>query len=460
MQDKNIFQGYEIGGFELGPRLYKIVTAATVLTLLPIIALGQTNLFSTSACDSPFVNKVCDVLDTVYVGTKILAKDTGYSDGTYENVQLTENIWVEETETEPQLAYPIGYFEIANRDELAAMRALQENPDSGFNPSALPPINNTPITPPTPKYNIPRARSNRGRKKPVFPKKRNKVLEGDIGDDPIGDIIAGNNDSKKPENSDNKKPETNKKPEGDATATRGGNDKPKQNPIEKHTAKKSDPINDKPINREPLRDFGYVAVRKVENKQVDLSQQFKVRMNGIVTEEGLLDPRSQFVEVEGDPAMTELAKLAIEKVGVSGWLKYLVDEGAQRLDILFGQNNEQMIADVRSDLKDVNKAKTAASGLRGLIQATKIAHKNNIQKIQPDEYELLNAVKVSNEGSILVIKFNLPKEDGQRIINNRMQDFRKSPEYAKRRQLEDKANSSGKPSGSVDKKAGEANAGR
>ncbi len=75
----------------------------------------------------------------------------------------------------------------------------------------------------------------------------------------------------------------------------------------------------------------------------------------------------RFGQAQGDPEMIKVAKQAILKVGISGWLKYLSAEDANRLKIKFMQNNESLRAEVLSDLKDVNKAKKSATALSGLI---------------------------------------------------------------------------------------------
>ncbi len=355
MEERNILQGYEIGSWELGPRIYKIVAAATALTILPLLALGQVDLFSRSACESPFVSNVCQVLDTVYIGTKILAKDTGYVDQDYQEIELSEQneiIWTNETDLEPQLEYPEGYFLVANRDEIAAMEAL-ENERSGFeNLTPNPPVNKATVPPPAPRYRAPLARNNRGRSKsPVFPKPNKKPVEGDISDDPIGDLIAKKD---KETNSNTKKPEDSGKPTGGNKTGETANKTP-ENPLEKKTARDSKSLEELQINRKPLYDYADFVLDRVTKKEVDLSQQFIVRMNGVVTEEGLLDEKlSTFGKSEGDEAMIALAKQGIQSIGVSGWLKYLSDEKANRLDITFGQNNQELMADVRSDLKDPN----------------------------------------------------------------------------------------------------------
>ena len=458
MQEKDILQGYEIKNWEFGPRIYKIIAASTVLTILPIIVLGQTDMFSKSACESPFVGRVCQVLDTVYVGAKILAKDTGYYDADYKDIQLQEEneiIWQDETYIEPKLEYPEGYFEIANRDELAALRAM-EDPLNGFANVTPPnsPLDTTPIAPPAPQINTPRARNRGNNKGPVFPKRRDKVLEGDISDDPIADALASKDKDK---DSGKTTPDAKKTPDNKKTAD-GSKTEPK-NPLEKESAVKSDTLTDIPINRQPLYDGVEETVQRVDAKKVDLAKQFIVRMNGVISTDGILDEeKSGWGKAEGDEQMIDLAKIWITKVGASGFLKYLSDEDANRLSIMIGQNESQIVSDVRSDLLTENKAKKTATAVRGLIQTAILLDKNGIKDMKDDEIELLKAATVSNEGRFLVIKFNLDKAVGQQMISARLEEY-KQKKAAEKEEARKKAVNS-KPSGSLAKPTGKANAGK
>ncbi len=449
MLEKDLFKGYEIKSWEFGPRIYKILAASTILTLLPLFLLGQTNLLSASACSSPFVNRVCQVLDTVYAGANILAKDAGYVDRDYQDLQLQEEneiVWLDETNLEPKLEYPEGYFQIANRDELAALAALDpNNPNAGFAniPQAIPPVNNNPIAPPVSRVNPPLARNRGGSKSPVFPERKDKILDGDISDDPIGDSIAGK-DEKDPEKT-GKKPETGKKPDDKTTAATPKRD----NPLDKETARESEPLKDYEINRKPLYDFADIVQERVEAKQVDLAQMFRVTMTGFVTKEGLLDEKlSQWGQSAGNEQMVELAKLGILKLGSSGWLKYLSDKDVFRLNMVFEQNDTQMLSRVVSDLGDPNKAKSTASALNALISAAKIAHKNNIKRLKDDEYLLLESAKVTSEGNLMVVNFVMEKPLAQQIIAVRLAEYKQKKEEEARKKA-----TSGKPSGMVTKQS-------
>ncbi|MEZ5308270.1 MAG: hypothetical protein R2684_14085 [Pyrinomonadaceae bacterium] len=450
-EEKDLFKGYEIGGIKMGSRMYKIIAISAAMTILPLIALGQTNLFSRSACQSPFVGTVCEVLDTVYVGSKLLAKDTGYREDDYSDIKLqedNESIWIEELANAPKFEYPDGYFEVANRDELLAQQALENGlPDSGFNNTLppLPPINNTPIAPP--KSSPPIARAKNPVRRPVFPKRNPNAVKGDLNDDPLGDIMA-DADGKNSE----KEPKTKPSPK---TQDNVANNKKPDNPLDKNTAKSGKTLSDIEINKKPLYDFADIVLAKVVKKEVDLSSQFKVQMNGVVNPDGMLDPNlSKFVSKDGDEAMIALGMQAIEKVGVSGWLRYLADAKANRLNIMFGQNADILLAEVTSDLGSENEAKSQATGLRNLVNGVLFAHKNGLKELKDDEVQLLRAAKFANDGKLLKITFQLEKPVAHKIINTRL------AEYKLKKEEELKKGNSGKPSGMVDKPDASVNAGR
>jgi hypothetical protein len=89
-QDKEIFQDYEIKNWNLSPRIYKIIGAAAAFHLLTLLVLGQTNLLTTKGCDSPFVSTVCQVLDTVYVGSALFGTDTTFDSRDYVKTELED----------------------------------------------------------------------------------------------------------------------------------------------------------------------------------------------------------------------------------------------------------------------------------------------------------------------------------------------------------------------------------
>ncbi len=395
MQDKDFLQGYELKSLELSPRMYKFFGIAALLNFVFIAVVGQTNMLAKSACESPFVNRVCSVLDTVYFSTKLLATDAGYVVKEYEETKIKESdvVWVDQTNVEPSLKYPAGYFQIANRDELAMK---QENPFEILQP---------PILPPAPKTN-----NDLFNRKPILPKKKDSVVDGDLPDDPLADL----DDNARPGKED----------------VAANTDKPAKSPSPgvKPSAKPDDnsPLPAVEINKQPLYDFVDGVVEKVNARKVDLKGKFHVVMNAYVTEEGRLDPeRSRWIpeEEQGDPQMILVAKDAVEKVGDSGWLVYLSDQGIKNVRVVFFQDDEQLAVNIIAIMPSQNNARMVASGFRTMKSFALNLHNNGTKVLKEDEVVLLNAAEINNEKNLLKIDFILKKDIAQQIINTRLQEY-------------------------------------
>lgn len=417
-QEKDFLEGYEIRNLDLSPRMYKMFALAAVINLIAIMVVGQTNMLARSACESPFVNRVCSVLDTVYFSSKILASDAGYVVKEYEETKIKESdvVWIDQTNVEPKLSYPEGYFQIANRDELAM---LQQDPLAILPPDPIlppPPV----IQPPAPRPRSPLNRPNRSGD-------TGSLIDGDLPDS----MIAEDDSDKKPE--DDKVADTNpeKKPNFD---------KPEQIP---GTAPEIE------INKKPLYDFVDGVVAKVNSNRVDLRQQFKVVMNAFITEEGKLDvEKSRWIaeEEEGNGEMILVAKDAVEKVGDSGWLVYLSDAGIKNVRIEFYQNEESLAADIMAIMPNENRARSLSIQFNTWVQGAIFAHNNNIKKFKDDELVLLRAADFEFERNLLKVKFNLKKDVAHPIINTRLKEYQADKE---KRRLE--TPSPRQPNGIVEK---------
>ena len=87
-----------------------------------------------------------------------------------------------------------------------------------------------------------------------------------------------------------------------------------------------------------MRDLGKTVAEKVDNKEVDLSQNFTVIAEATLTPDGKMDtsierktkkPKSQFIKWDGDPRMIEVVKQSIEAIGDSGWLWLFKEPGCR-----------------------------------------------------------------------------------------------------------------------------------
>jgi hypothetical protein len=73
-ENKALFQDYEIKNWDYSPHIYKFLGAAAIFILLTLLVMGQTDMLTTRGCDSPMVSRVCQVIDTIYVGSTCSAR--------------------------------------------------------------------------------------------------------------------------------------------------------------------------------------------------------------------------------------------------------------------------------------------------------------------------------------------------------------------------------------------------
>ena len=138
LEEGDLFHNYELKNWELSPRLYKILGISAFANILAILIVAQTSLLTMKGCDSPLVGSVCQVLDTVYVGSMLFGTDREYVDAAYDKTDLGDGdiTFVDVSGAAPPLSYPEGYFQVANPDEYAMMRQQASDPmfNSGFPP--------------------------------------------------------------------------------------------------------------------------------------------------------------------------------------------------------------------------------------------------------------------------------------------------------------------------------------
>ncbi len=430
MEEKDFLQGYEIRPWEFSPRIYKIIAAAAVFNILGLLVLAQTNMMSASACESPFVKNVCSVLDTVYVGSKLLSNDKDYVVKDYNRTKIEDAdvVWVDTTQVEPQMTYPVGYFEIANKEELERQRQIEELEANGF--STSPPINQNnpvpPVTKKTPPYIPPTInRSNptrRGgggdnlaRKKPTFPDKKDKVTTGEIND-------------------------------GLLSEDRDENDKDK-NPIKDNSANNSDPVTEVEINKKPLLDLGESVLAKWEKDKNLLSKNFAVKVNVKLKKDGRFDEKAtKYVAQNGDEDIVNVAKEAIEAVSASGWMTYLANIGVDKFELTVVQNDENIEFLIVSPQTSQAVARSTASGLRNSMLVAKPFIKGK------DELTLLDSAKVTSQDKNFILKATLPKDVAKEMIDRNLQ------ETSAKKQKEQSTQNPAQPNSSTNKKDSKDNA--
>ncbi|MCW5961931.1 MAG: hypothetical protein KIS76_17350 [Pyrinomonadaceae bacterium] len=429
LQEKDFLRGYEIKNWNFTPRIYKIIAISAVVNLAALIVFAQSNLLTMKGCDSPFVSTVCQVIDTVYVGNALFGTDGDYVVKDYIQTEIGEDdevTIIDVSNVGPPLAYPAGYFAVANPEQYI----LDENgnvvPNNGFeNLTELAPgIPNNP-----PLMNTP----------PTLPPVNNNPTTGAIPDSPFGIVNnpaqAGNSKKggKKP-SVPNDSPTELPKFDGDETA-----DNPTEPKIEEKTATNSDPVAAVEINKKPFLDLNKTVSAKwsitpdPRTNTVDIKP-FKVVLtaklakkivkdqDGKEREVVAFDPKqTRWVQIPaeeaGDQEMVNIAKQSIEAVGDSGFFAYLYNIGMENMVITLTQSGDKLLVNIESVQPTEAKAKTLSSGLNGLIATGLFTQKG------ADELFLLKSVKPpTTRGKTVLINVELGKEAVEEILSRKLSE--------------------------------------
>jgi hypothetical protein len=423
MQEQELFQSYEVKNWDFSPRIYKILMFSAVFNVLALLVVAQSNLLTTKGCDSPLVGGVCQVLDMLYVGGTVLTTDSEYVNDPYEKTELPSNdeiVWI--PVQEDPFKYPEGYFGLSNPDSTIPQEIQGGDP-------------NFPNIP-----GIPNPTTGGGAdlmaQQPVLPPNNPNAVTK-MPDSPF--TIDDNNPTlprvktpriKTPKTQKNNPTLSNNSPNsldlGDKTATTEKND-----PNKTITPNKDEKVSDVVINKKVMKDFASVVKTKYEKKEIDLSQNFKVVADGVLTKDGKLDitedkktklPKSRILFKEGNAEMITIAEQAIAAIGDSGWLGHLRNQGIDKINFTVVQDNDNLKVIITSDLPTPERANTVTSGLNGIIQAALLADKNEWKKLGDDERVLLSSAKLSVNGKQFVLDFALPKPTALEMITRKLNE--------------------------------------
>ncbi len=442
-QKKELFESYEIKSWELNPRLYKILAASVLVNLLFVFVAGQTNL-TRRGCDSPFVSRICEVIDTVYIGSTLLGADDEYVSKEYVKNELEDAdiTYIDVSSDTPPLKYPEGYFALANPNDFAAMpnTDFQTIPTdmSGFptypTVSGNTDLMTTPQVVPTPNENavkgtIPDSPFSFGGANPIA--KTSPYRAGKIRNYTTK-IPKIKNDSPKTLPSDEELAGKTKDAKDKETKEKAETKQPENQP-----PVGSDAVTAVEINKKPLEDFAETVLAKTaaENKQkVDLTKPFMVVMDGVITKDGKFDKdpkKSRFVKSAGDEEMVNIAKSAIEAIGNSGFLGYLRNLDVEKINFTLIQDDQQIYAIIASEQKSPERANTLTSGFNGLLKSAFLLDSIGTKKLGDDEKILLNSAKTSSKDKQFILNFAMPKKDAHDMINRNLEKEAKKREAEK-----------------------------
>ena len=176
--------------------------------------------------------------------------------------------------------------------------------------------------------------------------------------------------------------------------------------------------NDGKINRQPLRELGEYIKNKVESKEVDFDKPFKIVLEGVLTKDGRFDrEKSKFTLAEGDEAMVNVTKNAIDAISDSGVLIYLLNQGAEKIKLTVAQDGETFSTIIETEQKDENKALRMASGLNTAFSGLKLVSEKGLGKFDENSKILINNLQSAKvEGKNVIINFALPKQTFKEML--------------------------------------------
>lgn len=406
LREGDLFYKHEVGRWKFDNRIYGIFAGAAVFIFAFFGVLAQTPILTARGCDSPFVGRVCQVLDMAYVGTVLFGTEREMADADYERTQLEEAdiVWIDQTGVPAQMEYPEGYFQLANPEQFALQQAMLNGTSNpyDFNTSGFP-INTPPVTSGSSLIDTPA----------IAPKKNPKARPDNLPSSPfdLSDVNGeeGSEDKGKTANTNSNK-----------TDPKVAQNKPSPSPSPAEDVAVEDKFGVF-LNKRPMRVKAEETIADVNSNKVKLDSSFKVTVVGTLglAKDGktivlknakpIVDPKAP----KNDPAMEKLVQDWILAVGDAGWFGYLDKLKTKQLVITIEQNDAELVASVKADQPSENLAKTAASGLNGLLQIA-------ATQVKDDEKLFLEKAKVTNEGNTFVLNFAIPKPVVQEMIQRKL----------------------------------------
>jgi hypothetical protein len=405
----DLFYNYEIKNWNFTPRLYKILGASAIFNIVALVVIASSGMLTTRGCDSPFVGRVCQVLDTVYVGSLIFGTDSEYADVDYTKTELEDAdvTFVDVTGVTPPLTYPAGYFQLANPEQ-----QITDVTDPFATPGFYAP--GIPMSNPT------IGGSGLIDTPAIKPNTNPNAIEGALPTDgPLGSA------SDNPTIPGNRKGRRGAKPLGGTDATANANTNTNTNGANPTVAEKAEEAKEGQfgvwINKRPMRDEAKESLEKIGSGKVKIDAPFKVVISGTLGlgKDGktvvLKNPKPVLSTppVKNDPEMEKFVQDWIIAVGDAGWFGYLDKLKTKTVVISVEQNETELIASVKADQPTENDARQAQSGLGTLLSIAAPAASG-------DEQVFLQKASVTAEGKTFILNFNLPKPLVQEMIMRKL----------------------------------------
>lgn len=406
LREGDLFYKHEVGRWKFDNRILGIFAGSAVFIFAFFGVLAQTPILTARGCESPFVGRVCQVLDMTYVAAMIYGTEREYIDAAYDKIDLSEAevVWIDQTGVPAQLEYPEGYFQIANPEQFAFQQAMLDSTSPyDFNTSGFPPPS-PPVQSGSSLIDTPA----------IAPKKNPKARPKDLPDSPFelpdedATADADANSNKGKTNVD-----TGKKPDDKQTANTNT-----QKPAETTNGS----IDGVEINKRPIQDLGNSVNELVAKNELDLQTPFTGSAKGRLTNEGRIDPKTLKLQIESpDPDMQKIVQDGILAIDAAGYLQYLKAISGKNFDLLLQQDEENISATVQSEMESETRARSIKSGLDLALSLAKARKQGEgADQNDKDDLILLEGAKIEAIGKRVVIRFIVPKEVVHPMIQRKL----------------------------------------
>jgi len=417
----DLFKNYEVVSWNMSGRIYKILAISAVANILAILVVAQTSMLTMKGCESPLVGRVCQVLDTVYVGTLLFGTDRDYVDQAYEKTELADAdiTFVDVSGVTPPLSYPEGYFQIANPNEFQAMLDQANNPAFDSSLSGFPDFSTT----------MPQTGGSLTDTPPIIPKSNPNILDGELPTFGGGGSSVSPNPVKTPRRKP-VKPPVNSNDVDDLAQVEKTPDPVETKPTPEKTVDPTAPVDSYDINKRPFVDLATNVNDLLDKKQVNLASAFVVNAAGKLTKEGKLDPKTfRWGQVASeDQKMIDVVKEAITAINDSGYLQYLKDISGKDFVLQLKQDESTISAVVQSEMETDTRAKSIKSGLDLAIGIAKLKKQaENADQNDKDDLILLENAKIETDGKKIILKFLVPKEIALPMIQRKLAEQKAEP---------------------------------
>jgi hypothetical protein len=171
------------------------------------------------------------------------------------------------------------------------------------------------------------------------------------------------------------------------------------------------------INKAPFRDLAVYATELRDQKKLDFDKPFEVSIDTTLDKDGkLVNPTVS--RKSGDETLVDLGKRLVSAMNDSGVLFYLKklneDKPGTKVSFTIKQEASEVVAVVESEASSADSANKLSRGFALMMSLGADSRKGH------DEEVLLKNTKVSADGSKVVFKLTMPRQDAVDIVKKGM----------------------------------------